>query len=514
MAIAIQNPLHEFERWVLRLQPYTFNVIYKPGVDNPADYLSRHPITSKSFKKQQKMTEEYVHFITEHSVPKAMTLEEIATATSEDHDLKGLRAALRLNQWSSVAKCYSSFKDEYTIGKGNVILRGTRIVIPKSLQRKAIDIAHESHQGLSKTKALLREKVWFPGIDDMVKKTIDACLACQAVGQSPPPEPIQPSDMPTGPWEKLHIDFCGPLPSNDYLLVVVDRYSRYPEVEIVKSTKASSVIPKLDKMFATHGIPIVIETDNGPPFSGDDFRRYCNALNIRHEFSTPYWPQANGEVERFNKPLEKVLQTAAIEGKVWRQELQRFLLQYRNTPHCTTKVAPSQLLFNRKVRGKLPEITSKIVINRHKEARRNEIKSQNYHTEYANQRRNAKESSITVGDTVLVKKQRRNKLTSRFNKTPYLVVERKGTQITAENSQKHRVTRNISHFKRFNNFSVRTDESEMDSDSDNGVQAEQRVGQERMEDGNENTYAGSRRSQRVRRAPERFGEAIPSDIMP
>ena len=265
-------------------------------------------------------------------------------------------------------------------------------------------------------------------------------------------------------------------------------------------------------MFATNGIPIVIKTDNGPPFSGDDFRRYCNALNIRHEFSTPYWPQANGEVERFNQPLEKVLQTAAIEGKVWRQELQRFLLQYRNTPHCTTKVAPSQLLFNRKVRGKLPEITSRIVINRHKEARRNEIKSQNYHTEYANQRRNAKESSITVGDTVLVKQQRRNKLTSRFNKTPYLVVERKGTQITAENSQKHRVTRNISHFKRFNNSTVRTDKSEMDSDSDNGVQVEQRV-QERMESENENTYVGNRRSQRVRRAPERFGEAIPSDIM-
>ncbi len=92
-------------------------------------------------------------------------------------------------------------------------------------------------------------------------------------------------------------------------------------------------------MFATHGIPIVIKTDNGPPFSGDDFRRYCNALNIRHEFWTPYWPQANGEVGRFNKPLEKVLQTAAIEGKVWRQELQRFF--YIIVKH---RIAPQKLL--------------------------------------------------------------------------------------------------------------------------------------------------------------------------
>lgn len=71
-----------------------------------------------------------------------MTLEEIGEATYEDHDLKGLRAAIRLNQWSSVAKPYSSYKDEYTIGKGNIILRGTRIVIPKSLQQKAVDLAH------------------------------------------------------------------------------------------------------------------------------------------------------------------------------------------------------------------------------------------------------------------------------------------------------------------------------------------------------------------------------------
>ncbi|XP_065058440.1 uncharacterized protein K02A2.6-like [Rhopilema esculentum] len=509
------KPSARIERCVLRLQPYSFNVIYKPGIDNPADYLSRHPAPN-SGKKQQIMTEEYVNFITEHSVPKAMTLKEIADATSEDHALKGLRAAIRLNQWSSIAKSFSSCKDEYTIGKGNIILRGTRIVIPNSLQQKAIDLAHESHQGLSKTKALLREKVWFPAIDEMVKKTIDSCIACQAVGQAAPPEPMQPSDMPSGPWEKLHIDFCGPLPSNEYLLVVVDRYSRYPEVEVVKSTKASCVIPKLDKMFATHGIPVAIKTDNGPPFSSEELRRYCNALNIKHEFSTPYWPQANGEVERFNQPLEKALQTAAIEGKVWRQELQRFLLQYRSTPHCTTKVAPSQLLFNRKVRGKIPEITGRIVINKHKDARENEIKSQNYHTKYANQRRNAKESSIAVGDAVLVKQQRRNKITSRFNKTPYLVVERKGTQVTAENSQKHRVTRNVSHFKRFNNSVIRAEESETDSDVGNEV-AEQRTSQEHR---NKQTETGTgvigpenRCSQRLRRPPERFGEAMPSNII-
>ena len=71
------------------------------------------------------------------------------------------------------------------------------------------------------------------------------------------------------------------------------------------------------------------------------------------------WPQRNAVVERFMKPIGKLLKTAEIKGKNWRQELQRFLLQYRSTPHQTTKVASSELLFNRKIRGYLPELTNK-----------------------------------------------------------------------------------------------------------------------------------------------------------
>ena len=107
------------------------------------------------------------------------------------------------------------------------------------------------------------------------------------------------TDMPDGPWQKIHVDFYGPLPSGEHLLVI-DRYSRYPEVEIVRSTKTSSVIPKLDKMFATHGIPCTITSDNGPPFNGSDYEQYLTALSINKHSSTPRWPQGNAEVERFN----------------------------------------------------------------------------------------------------------------------------------------------------------------------------------------------------------------------
>ena len=369
------KPSARIERWVLRLQPYDFAVVYKSGTDNSADYMSRHP-TKFSTRKQERITEAYVNFVARNAVPKAMTLTEIQEATNNDQTMKGLRASIRLNQWDNdIVKPYKSVKDELTVTSENIILRGTRIVIPESLQQKAIDLALESHQRLAKTKALLREKVWFPGIDEATKKMIDRCIPCQSVGKPNPPQPLTMSKMPDAPWDKVDLDFYGPLPSGEYLLVVIDRYSRYPEVEIVRSTKASVVIPKLDKVFATHGIPSVVKADNGPPFNSDDFDRYLNTLGIEREPSTPEWPQCNAEVERFMQPLGKAVKTAHIEGRAWQQELCRFLLQYRTTPHTTTQVPPSELLFNRVIRGRLPILHKNKFVNIHDEARENELRS-------------------------------------------------------------------------------------------------------------------------------------------
>ena len=91
------KPSARIERWVLRLQPYSFKVVYKPGCNNPADYLSRH--STRTSLKQQKLTEQYINYLTRNCVPKAMTLEDIKTATDEDRTLKGLRVAIKLNEW-------------------------------------------------------------------------------------------------------------------------------------------------------------------------------------------------------------------------------------------------------------------------------------------------------------------------------------------------------------------------------------------------------------------------------
>ena len=88
------------------------------------------------------------------------------------------------------------------------------------------------------------------------------------------PPPLQPSTIPQDPWQTLNIDFLGPLPNQNYLLVVVDQFSRFPEVEITNTTATGPTLEALTKIFSTHGLPYKVITDNGSPFNSWGFKEY------------------------------------------------------------------------------------------------------------------------------------------------------------------------------------------------------------------------------------------------
>ena len=110
--------------------------------------------------------------------------------------------------------------------------------------------------------------------------------------------------LPTASWTEVTVDFCS-LPNAEYLLVVMDDYSRFPVVEKVSTTSARAVIPKLDSTFSLFGIPEVVKSDIGPRFNSEDFSRFASYLGFRHRKITPHWPQANGEVECLYEDVEK-----------------------------------------------------------------------------------------------------------------------------------------------------------------------------------------------------------------
>ena len=106
---------------------------------------------------------------------------------------------------------------------------------------------------------------------------------------------------------------------------------------------AKATIPKRDGIFSSFGNPIQLKSDNGPPFNSKTFCNYCVNMVIQHDTITPLYPQANGLVENFNRMINKVVRIASIERKCWKQELFKFLRNYRAMPHTTTGNSPADL---------------------------------------------------------------------------------------------------------------------------------------------------------------------------
>ena len=138
------KPPARIERWILRLQPYSFRVIYKSGLTNEADYLSRHPIeVTKKESSEERIAEEYINYIVEHTIPKSMTLKEIQQETKKDRVLQKVQKALDTGKWDTQDKDIQPYKrciEEITCNKTkDVLMKGSRIIIPESLQEKQID---------------------------------------------------------------------------------------------------------------------------------------------------------------------------------------------------------------------------------------------------------------------------------------------------------------------------------------------------------------------------------------
>ena len=407
------KPPARIERWALRLQQYDFRIQHRKGEGNPADVLSRQPLPDTASTPYGNIADQYVNFLERHSVPNNLSLDEVIEKTLKDQELQSVCQSVLPGKWNKRSQFYN-VRQSLTVTENQLLMRGTQLVIPQQLRTKTLHLAHNGHQGIVKTKQALRTKVWWPKLDREAEAFVKQCHVCQTLGHGDPPPPLRQNTLPKKPWERLHMDFCGPFPSGETLLLVIDTYSKFPEVEIMTSTTAPAVIKRLDRIFATHGLPKEIFTDNGPPFTSREIKQFMKDRGITLRHVTPLWPQANGEAEAFMKPLAKAVKAAKLEGKNWTEELYDFLLTYRTTPHSTTGIAPTQLLYNREVRTNIPSLVKQEKVDYkdlHKQARANVEKKQTKAQEYTDAKRKARNKELSVGTKVLVKQERKNKFT-------------------------------------------------------------------------------------------------------
>lgn len=230
------------------------------------------------------------------------------------------------------------------------VLFGDRIVIPKTLRENIIKQLHTGHTGMDRMKNLARMYVYWPNIDKEIETFVRSCKKCALQGKTPTKTQLQSWPVPAKPWERIHIDYAGPFKQSSYL-IVVDAYSKWPEIFETKTTTSTKTIELLTSIFARFGTPIQIVSDNGTQFTSEQFQSFCNINGIEHIRTSPYHPMSNGQAERFVDTFKRSMKKLEGEGNL-REILHIFLKTYRSTPNknCPSNKTPAEALLGRKIR--------------------------------------------------------------------------------------------------------------------------------------------------------------------
>ena len=161
------------------------------------------------------------------------------------------------------------------------------------------------HFGVSRMKSLARSYCWWESIDKDIEDLSRDCNECAKVRKNPNKVPTHFWERPSEAFERIHIDFAGPF-LGLYFLVIVDAFSKWPEVKIIPDLTTDTTIDRLREFFATFGVPSIIVSDRGVQFTSQQFQTFLKEHGITHKLGTPYHPATNGQVERFIQTFKLV----------------------------------------------------------------------------------------------------------------------------------------------------------------------------------------------------------------
>ncbi|XP_054272605.1 uncharacterized protein K02A2.6-like [Macrosteles quadrilineatus] len=308
-----------------------------------ADYMSRFP---NEHPPTNQIDQHKAFFINQiESMP--VTHENIANETSNDNELKPLLKAL---QDGTDLEHIGLKNNEYSLHDG-CIFRGSRVVIPEKLQGKVLNELHLGHLGVVKMKNLARSFCYWKHIDRNIEDLAKSCRPCCLKQNLPEKVDVHPWLVPSGPWQRIHIDFAGPI-YGQYLFVIVDAYSKWVEVIPTKTTTSNWCIQQLRKLFSTFGYPFTLVSDNGPNFTSSIFNQFLQACGVTHKFSAPYHPATNGQAERFVQTVKKQLIAMENDGGDLHFKINHILMSLRNATNATGSSA-YELMFGRRIRTRL-----------------------------------------------------------------------------------------------------------------------------------------------------------------
>ena len=354
----LKKPLSQapsrLQKMLMQLQAYDINLVYKKGSEMYiADALSRAfppEIIPEQFEEDI-ASERFIHLMSSESY---VTDRKLQVIKDEIHTNETMQLLVQQIQdgWPdhkilvpSEVQPYYPYRQELTT-EGGLIYKAHNILIPPSLRADTLQKLHQSHQGIEKTKRLARESIFWPGMNSKIEELVSNCSTCLHHASANQREPLHPHEIPSRPWQKVGTDLFDW--NGKPHLIVVDYYSRYPEVSELRNTKARTVVNKTKSIFSRHGIPESVVSANGPQYSSEEYKQFANDYNFIHNTISPRYPQSGGLHEKTVQTVKNLLEKC----KVANQDPYLALLDYRNTP--IDGVTPAQALMSRRLRSPLP----------------------------------------------------------------------------------------------------------------------------------------------------------------
>ncbi|XP_031334015.1 uncharacterized protein K02A2.6-like [Photinus pyralis] len=324
-------------RYSMFLSSFDYTIKHRKSEDHAnADYLSRAPLPNPKPESTDEDSEVF-NIIVSHLISDPITFRTIQLETDNDPGLKELKRNLSHNKTATT---------EFSL-HDNVIFRGPRVMIPNSLQRYVLNELHSTHQGIVKMKALARRYCYWKKIDHDIECLVKSCKACCDVKPNPPKVPLHKWEPPKENWQRIHMDFAGPFQGN-YFFIVVDAYSKWPEIIPSKSAPTSaSTVMMLQEIFSRNGLPQILVSDNATIFKSREFKDFCNRNGIQQRFIAPGHPATNGQAERFVQILKTKLKAMNEDQGTLHQKLYEILLRYRATPLLSSDKTPAEIFLNR-----------------------------------------------------------------------------------------------------------------------------------------------------------------------
>ena len=335
------------QRWSIALSAYDYTIEHRGAKHiQHVDYISRQSLPSPSS----------VDLSVDSLLVQPLPLSRNELIRDTRRYFGSVISALKRG-WSSHTKrrfpSHFARRDELSVTPDGLLCLNDRVVIPPTLCEPVLKDLHSGHLGVEKMKSLARMMCWWPTIDADICRTAKNCSECVHKTRNEPSKWI-PWPISTEAWQRVHADYCGPFLNNFYALVVIDSYSKWPEVFFTKSPCADFTIQALRKVFSREGVPVVLVTDNGSHFSAKAVTEWLTSIGCKHLFTAPRHPCSNGQAENFVKTLKSAIQSFHPSTfKELDRCVDHFLLQYRNCVHSATKETPAKLCKGRMLRSNI-----------------------------------------------------------------------------------------------------------------------------------------------------------------